>query len=70
MSAKSKHPSISGSPARIALIRAIARLLATDLSLDELFKQVASLLDDVFGTASVEISLAGDAQRFRYGVKA
>jgi diguanylate cyclase (GGDEF)-like protein len=71
MSAKSKHPSISGSPARIALIRAIARLLATDLSLDELFKQVASLLDDVFGTASVEIALLGDTtRRFRYGVKA
>jgi diguanylate cyclase (GGDEF)-like protein len=71
MQANIKTPSISGPSARIALIRAIARLLAADLTLDELFKQVASLLNDVFGTASVEISLAGDGpQRFRYGVKA
>ena len=71
MTANAKHPNISGSPARVAVIRAIARLLASDLSLDELFKQVAGLLEDVFDTASVEISLAGDApQKFRYGVQA
>jgi diguanylate cyclase (GGDEF)-like protein len=70
MSPKTESISASGTPARAALIGATARLLAKDLSLDEIFKKVASLLDDVFDTASVEIVLAGDAPRkFRYGVK-
>jgi diguanylate cyclase (GGDEF)-like protein len=71
MPAISKQKSGSGTPGRLELISATARLLAKDLPLDKLFKKVASLLDDAFGTSSVEISLAGDMpQIFRYGVKA
>lgn len=71
MSPNSKTISTSGSPARLALFSATARLLAKDISLDEMFKQVASLLEDAFDSASVEISLSGDApRRFHYGVKA
>lgn len=70
MSITTKNGSGAGSQARAALISATARLSAKDLTLDELFKQVASLLDNAFATTSVEISLAGDApRRFRYGVK-
>src|SRR5471030_3058607 len=71
MSSNSKSISSSGSPARLALFSATARLLAKDLSLDEMFKQAASLLDEAFDTASIEISLSGDApRRFHYGIKA
>ena len=69
MHADTKRISVAGSPGRHALIGTTARLLAEDLSLDELFKGVAALLDDVFGTASVQITLAGDEpQTFRYGI--
>src|SRR4029077_11129619 len=68
MQVSAKHNAEAGPTSPHALIGAIARLLAQDLSLDALFKQVAVLFDDVFGTAVVEILLAGDEpQSFRYG---
>jgi diguanylate cyclase (GGDEF)-like protein len=71
MPASSKQNLGTRTPERLELISATARLLAKDLPLDKLFKKVASLLDDAFSTASVEISLAGDTPRiFHYGVKA
>jgi diguanylate cyclase (GGDEF)-like protein len=63
--------SSSSSLSRQALISATARLLAADLSLDDLFKQLASLLEDAFDAPSVQILLAGDAPRiFSYGFTA
>jgi diguanylate cyclase (GGDEF)-like protein len=51
-----------------ALISATARLLATDLSLDELFRQIAMLVEDAFDAPCVQILLPGDAPRiFSYG---
>jgi diguanylate cyclase (GGDEF)-like protein len=74
MQVKTKISSGSGSPessGRRALLSATARLLAKDLSLDELFKQLAILLDLAFGTVSVEISIAGKPSRaYLYGPKA
>jgi diguanylate cyclase (GGDEF)-like protein len=71
MRTTTKQGHSSSEPSRNALITATAHLLANDLPIKELFEQAASLMSDAFGTASVEISVAGDAPYvYRYGVDA
>src|SRR5450755_3496332 len=71
MRINAKHFTGSSEPGRHALISATARSLARNLPINEIFKTVAALLDDAFGTASVEISFSGDSpQVYRYGVDA
>lgn len=71
MRTTTKQIKSSSDTSRHALVSAMAHLLANDRPIKVLFKQAASLINDAFGTSSVEISVAGDAtQVYRYGVEA